>query len=494
MQNRKADSIFRYLLLLCIILSVIIVPRSEAECTGNYDPGTYYDGVDTSSAAALRFDLQNLIDNHTVNSYSAAWDILESADENPGNSADIIDIYKNESFIKDSGSSHDWNREHVWPSTYGFPAESFTPYKDCFNLHACDYVYNSARGNLPFDYDYLPVGDEFVTDYNNGVGGTGETNKRDDGYWEPWDFRKGDVANSYEPDLQLTNNIALIQGGDPYMGMLETLVQWHLDDPVDDCERRRNHIVWQNQGNRNPFIDNPDWVCIIWENELPCVSAGTPTPSPTPGGTGTGEPWINEIHYDNAGTDVNEGIELAGPAGFNLSGWKLIAYNGSTGNMYDTQNLTGIFPDMQECLGVIWFPFPNLQNGGPDGIALVNSLDETIQFLSYEGVFTALDGPASAMTSEDIGVSESSSTADNFSLQSGGIGNCSTDFTWQSAMANTRDQINTNQTFAGGCITPTPGISPTPTQLASIPSTGKSGIWILLVLLSFILIPLNRMK
>jgi hypothetical protein len=43
----------------------------------------------------------------------------------------------------------------------------------------------------------------------------------------------------------------------------------------------------------------------------------------------SGDRVINEIHYDNVGTDAGEAVEIAGPAGTDLSGWKIVRYNGS---------------------------------------------------------------------------------------------------------------------------------------------------------------------
>ncbi len=56
------------------------------------------------------------------------------------------------------------------------------------------------------------------------------------------------------------------------MGGLELFKQWHLLDPVDDFERNRNNVIYTYQGNRNPFIDYPEFVGVIW---------GT-TPEPKP--------------------------------------------------------------------------------------------------------------------------------------------------------------------------------------------------------------------
>jgi len=38
----------------------------------------------------------------------------------------------------------------------------------------------------------------------------------------------------------------------------------HLEYPVSDKEVERNNRVYRFQGNRNPFIDHPEWVYGIW--------------------------------------------------------------------------------------------------------------------------------------------------------------------------------------------------------------------------------------
>jgi len=48
------------------------------------------------------------------------------------------------------------------------------------------------------------------------------------------------------------------------MAMLDVLLQWNLDDPVDDFERNRNEVIFTYQHNRNPFIDYPEFVPLIW--------------------------------------------------------------------------------------------------------------------------------------------------------------------------------------------------------------------------------------
>jgi hypothetical protein len=160
------------------------------------------------------------------------------------------------------------------------------------------------------------------------------------------------------------------------------------------------------------------------------------------------------LHYDNGGTDIGEFVEVAGPAGLNLSGFQLVAYNGNGGVTYDTLNLSGIIPDQGACVGSLAFSLVGLQNGGPDGIALVDLSTGVLELLSYEGSFTATNGPASGMTSTSIGVSESSATLAGTSLQLGGTGADSDDFTWQISQGETPGLANQNQVFSGGCAAP----------------------------------------
>jgi len=167
-------------------------------------------------------------------------------------------------------------------------------------------------------------------------------------------------------------------------------------------------------------------------------------------GLAAGPPvFINEIHYDNTGTDTGEAIEIAGPAGTNLAGWSIVLYNGNGGASYKTTALAGTIPDQQAGFGTLTFSYPSngLQNGSPDGLALVDAGSTVIQFLSYEGSFTAANGPANGMASTDIGVSEPSSTPVGNSLQLGGTGTQGGDFSWSASKPNTFGAVNNGQTF-----------------------------------------------
>ena len=163
--------------------------------------------------------------------------------------------------------------------------------------------------------------------------------------------------------------------------------------------------------------------------------------------------WINEIHYDNASDDSDEGIEIAGEAGSILSDYSLILYNGPSGHFYASNALTGTL-DHQQCgFGTAWFGYaPNgIQNGPNDGIALVKG-PQVVQFLSYDGVMTASNGPAAGMTSVDIGVKESATTPVGHSLQLKGTGTVYSAFTWTTAQPHSHGTLNLGQ--AVECLSP----------------------------------------
>lgn len=287
----------------------------------------YYSSVISSSAAQLRSTLHALIDDHTAYRYSIGsntcnvgspntaecdvWDIVEAADQDPGNPNRVLDVYRNRTYTKINDRSGatgptTYNREHTWPNSLGFNDLSgvdgnnnpYSPYVDGHMLYASASDYNGNRGNKP--YDNCNAGcTENATDLNYGFGGgtgvyPGNSNwvqgaDGNTGTYEVWNHRKGDMARAIlymdiryeggnhangqaEPDLIVTNNRNLIQitasGQVPafgYMGVLDTLVAWHFADPPDAQEILRNEVVYGFQGNRNPFIDHPEWVACLWQ-------------------------------------------------------------------------------------------------------------------------------------------------------------------------------------------------------------------------------------
>ncbi len=168
--------------------------------------------------------------------------------------------------------------------------------------------------------------------------------------------------------------------------------------------------------------------------------------------------FVNEIHYDNDGGDSNEGVEVAGPAGTDLSSYALLFYT-ANGTQYDSLALSGTLPDQQNGYGTAFFLRASIQNGPSDGIALRDG-SGVIQFLSYEGVLTASEGGATGMTSTNIGVFETDDPPLNRSLQLIGSGNEYGDFTWSGPIAATSGAVNTGQVFVAPVVIATEKISP----------------------------------
>ena len=173
--------------------------------------------------------------------------------------------------------------------------------------------------------------------------------------------------------------------------------------------------------------------------------------------------WINEFHYDNPGGDVEEFVEVAlstpNTSGFSASDYVIELYNGNGGALYNTTlDLTdadAISPPIPitgstDFITLYSFLIPGIQNGAPDGIALVNSTNSTVEsFLSYEGTFTATNGTANGLTSLDVGVAEGAIA--QTSLSAIGIGSSADEFdntSFALATTATPGAINQGQVFA----------------------------------------------
>jgi hypothetical protein len=143
--------------------------------------------------------------------------------------------------------------------------------------------------------------------------------------------------------------------------------------------------------------------------------------------------WINEFHYENIGTDENEFVEIVieNPSIFNLSDFTISLYNGGDGKVYgsSTLNLCTRGTEIGQ-FGFFSYHPSTIQNGAPDGFAL-SYKGEPIQFISYEGSFTATNGPALGLTSTDIGLEQSNTgTRMGITLQLTGTGNQYSHFRW----------------------------------------------------------------
>lgn len=263
-----------------------------------YIPAGYYDALDGLSDDALINMLNDIIAGHTEYPYTSSstdvWDIMHDADEDPENSDNVILFYTGISLPKVcqqgssdeelctvtiSGTTKEWvyNREHIWSKSRGdFEKEGTSSlakgaHTDLHHLVAAERTMNSTKNN------------RFFEDCNDGD----DTNIVDRGYgnytcneweFEPRDEVKGDVARMlfymairYEGEAGDYVDLELVNDPDeskslklPVYGDLDDLLRWHMEDPVDEWEIRRNNVVYDYQNNRNPFIDMPDLAEKIW--------------------------------------------------------------------------------------------------------------------------------------------------------------------------------------------------------------------------------------
>ena len=350
------------------------------------------------------------------------------------------------------------NAEHTWPQSMGASAE---PSKsDLHHLFPAKDNVNSSRSNHP--YGEVPDG-EADTWYREGASQTfvpvvfvDEWSEKDNahpdpawaGRFEPRHDHKGNAARAVFYYRAVHRGQVTAYGSEPFFDVMkDDLVVWHYSDPVDLEEYARSEWIASLQGTPNPFVLDSTLARRAF------ALSGTPADSSGGGdgpGGGTGSAaglWVNEVHYDNDGADTGEGVEIAGPAGTSLAGWSLVLYNGNGASVYRTVALSDAVPAQQAGFGTVWVPVVGLQNGAPDGLALVAPDGSVAQFLSYEGVVAAADGPASGLVSADLGVAESGTTPAGYSLQAVGAGAEAEDFAWADAQPATPGAPNAGQTF-----------------------------------------------
>lgn len=234
--------------------------------TGTPSPwdSTYYAPAIGKTGAALRTALHDIIDESTVLSYDEVWTALQDTDQDPADAGNIIELYTGRSISKSSngGGPGQWNREHVWAQSRGGFDTRAGPGTDLHHLRPEDVGVNSTRGNKDFDLG------------GSAVSGCTDCFSDSDSF-EPPDAVQGDVARMlfymairYEgddgfDDLELSRTVG---SSSSQLGDLDVLLQWNAADPVSSFEMRRNDRIYAEwQGNRNPFVDHPEWATAIWD-------------------------------------------------------------------------------------------------------------------------------------------------------------------------------------------------------------------------------------
>ena len=227
-------------------------------------------------------------------------------------------------------------------------------------------------------------------------------------------LRRGRRARSARP-LAVVTAAALLGVGLGAPALADDDV---LEQPTDGEESAQQEDAAQGESAQDESVqgeDAQDERSAEAAADAPAEAEPRPEQTAQPTLIAEGDTFISEIHYDNVGADADEAIEVQAPVGTDLTGWTLVLYNGSNNGPYGTDALPTPVPDAG--VVVVDYPANGIQNGAPDGVALVDASGAVVEFLSYEGELTASSGPALGLTSTDIGVAETSSNPLGQSLQ-----------------------------------------------------------------------------
>jgi len=180
----------------------------------------------------------------TILSYGQRHEYLYKADADLSNPDNVILMYSGESrywMEYTSGnnpySPQTFNTEHIYPQSLLQSSDAVT---DLHHLRSCDASVNSSRSNHPF------------------ADGTGDYHTVNGDHWYPGDEWRGDVAR-----MVMYLNIRYGETFDK-VGGIDLFLKWNVEDPVSPFEKQRNTVIYEAQGDRNPFIDNPYLATLIW--------------------------------------------------------------------------------------------------------------------------------------------------------------------------------------------------------------------------------------
>ena len=285
MQKVRLKIVLSMLLVVALCLGFLpLLPNVQqqtalAETTWeNTYTGSYYDNLTTDlEGSAFRAELAELItDTHTkYTSYSGLANAFKVADADPDNNGNVIWFYTGTSvpFSGFGGSVGDTNREHVWPKDGGdaFPAES-GPGSDAHHLRPTETQLNSTRGSKNFD-EVAQTSANIVKEngssgYGNSAYGADALCYSSGSFFYPAKGYRGATARIlfYMQTRWGDHNLEFVDGAgsSKTIGKISTLLKWHLEEPPTEEEIRRNEVVFGLQGNRNPFIDHPEYAAQIY--------------------------------------------------------------------------------------------------------------------------------------------------------------------------------------------------------------------------------------
>jgi endonuclease I len=240
-------------------------------------PDGYYDNTTGLTGPTLQQTLHDIIDNHNVVSYGSLWTHYQTTDVKQNGK--VWDMYSDIpggtppyefTFVADQcgnygGEGDCYNREHSWPKSWFNDTSPMNT--DIVHVVPSDGYVNGQRGNYP----YGEVGTPTWTSQNGSKRGSNTYPGYSGTVFEPIDEYKGDFARIYFymstrylnedsswPGSPMANGAQLLPWAQNMMK------EWHAEDPVSEKEINRNDANYGIQNNRNPFVDHPNYVDLIW--------------------------------------------------------------------------------------------------------------------------------------------------------------------------------------------------------------------------------------
>ncbi|MDY5982900.1 MAG: endonuclease [Anaeroplasma sp.] len=252
----------------------------------------YYAPItNTTNGSNLSSSLHTLITNtHTTKlSYANVWTAYKTTDTFPGTPI-IWDTYSEYLYTYGTdqtgssgytGEGDNYNREHTVPQSWFGKASPMVA--DVFHILATDGKVNGMRSNYP----YGEVDTSTYTSGNGGKLGSSKLSGYNGTVFEPIDEYKGDIARGYMyMAIRYSDQLSswtvgeaqkIFTGSYPYLTSyaMDLFTKWSHLDPVSDKEIIRNDAIEDVQGNRNPFIDHPEWIDTIWTNSYKDTDSNT---------------------------------------------------------------------------------------------------------------------------------------------------------------------------------------------------------------------------
>ena len=312
----------------------VVCTTLSGTSAGSYYSGTYtYDSLSQMNANTLKSSLRSLMKStHTYDSSDNDCHYMANqtdCENENGKDNKLLLLYT--SYTATQSQWNGWNREHVWPQSLGGGNTSGGG-ADLHHIRPSDAGVNSSRGNKKYGESGANATSKYGSNPATGyLGGTYNST-----YFEPNDNVKGDVARIC---LYVLVRWGSDWGADSITEVFQSvdvLLEWCELDPVDTWEMGRNEVIQAIQGNRNVFIDYPEYAWILYDREIPDDMV---TPSGMAkaqgGGSDSGDSGNSGNQGGNVGGNENQGG--SGNEGGNAGGNENEGGNQGSGNQGGTQ-------------------------------------------------------------------------------------------------------------------------------------------------------------